>query len=227
MDQTGSGYSDSTESHMRLEALLAQWQHLDGFINSTEARYNTILMVLVTLLTAGNFYVASNEAPLESRGFVSCAFILVACTVLSYLEHEFRRVAALRGLLQQLERKFNKIIGQNNFAWNSTFVPAYIGKSWTNWTLSISLGITLLAVLAWTYYTAYLAFGINVVTLALLALLAFVLISVVVMLYGNQAVINAVARGETEHGTLLDGIHGIAQGVIRTIKDFSESGRRS
>ena len=63
VDQTGSGYSNSTESHRRLEALLAQWQHLDGFINSTEARYNTILMVLVTLLTAGNFYVASNEAP--------------------------------------------------------------------------------------------------------------------------------------------------------------------
>ena len=68
MDQTGNGYSDSTASHRRLEALLAQWQHLDGFINITEARYNTILMVLVTLLAAGNFYVASNEAPLESRG---------------------------------------------------------------------------------------------------------------------------------------------------------------
>ena len=68
VDQTGNGYSDGIESHRRLEALLTQWQHLDGFINSTEARYNTILMVLVTLLTAGNFYVASNEAPLESRG---------------------------------------------------------------------------------------------------------------------------------------------------------------
>ncbi|MBM6816656.1 hypothetical protein H6A23_05690 [Olsenella uli] len=211
--------SDVVGPKERLGALVEQWKHLDGFINATEARYNTVLMVLVTLLTAGNFYVAGRDTPADSRGWVSVAFIFISCTVVSYLEHEFRRVAALRGLLQQIEHRINDLLGEKDFEWNSRYVPPYVGRSWTNWALSITLGFALGGVLAWTYYAVINAFGWNARTIALLVYVAIILTANIIMLFGNQAVIEAVARGEVPEGTSLSLIHTIARGVLKSIKE--------
>lgn len=231
MDGTDKFNGDVVGPKERLGALIEQWKHLDGFINTTEARYNTILMVLVTLLAAGNFYVAGKDTPVDSRGWVSVAFIFVSCTVVSYLEHEFRRVAALRGLLQQIEHRINNLLGENDFEWNSRFVPSYVGRSWTNWVLSITLGFALAGVLAWTYYAVITAFGWNAWTIALLLYVATILSTNIIMLFRNQAVIEAVARGEVLEGTNLGLIHTMAQGVLKSIKEhlleLRRKGRRN
>lgn len=206
-------------SRERLGALVEQWKHLDGFINTTEARYNTILMVLVTLLAAGNFYVAGESTPAGSRGWISVAFIFVSCTVISYLEHEFRRVAALRGLLQQIERRINNLLDEKDFEWNSRYVPPYVGRSWTNWILSLTHGFTLGGILTWAYCAVITAFGWNFWTIFLLVYVTIILIANIIMLFGNQAVIEAVARGEVLKGTNLNLIHAIAQGVLKSIKE--------
>lgn len=164
---------------------------MDGLVNDIESHYYSVPLVVVTLLTAGSYF-SSDAYPQDA---VALVVLAVSVTVFCYLAYEFRRVAYLRGALTLIERRINRVTDRGLFEWNSRIVPKYVGNSWMNCLVPLSLALSF-SVVDGMAFKHLCEGGANAPFVVALVVCITALIPSVVSLFCNAAVTKSVIRNQ-------------------------------